>query len=236
MLVPEARRRWRSDACDASYARTLSGLLMPITLVVLVGMVVVIGGMELLTFSEHGAMVAATASSTVAKVLRRGRGRPKKFDEPTRVVTLTLPESAVSRLLQVHSDLARAVLGLIDTTAPGRERGPAELVVFGRHAVISVRHTPTLERRIGVQLVPLPDGRALISFDSPRTVAELELAITDALDDRSLQADDRAVFEGIAAILRDARRDKHVVLQHRNIIVLEGAKRTRVKAIRVSNA
>lgn len=209
---------------------------MPVTLFVLFGMVVFVGGIELLSGSEHGALLAATASSTVTQALRRGRGRPKKFDEPTRVVTLTLPESAVARLLQVHSDLARAVLGLIDARAPAPERPPAELVVFGRHAVISVRHTPTLERRIGVQLVPLPDGRALISFDSPRTIAELELAITDALDDRSLQADDRAVFEGIAAILRDARRDKHVALQHRNIIVLEGAKRTRVKAIRVSNA
>lgn len=206
---------------------------MPVAALVLFGLVLCVAGIELLSLAEGGALLAATASSApVAKVLRRGRGRPKKFDEPTRVVTLTLPESAVTRLLHLHSDLARAVIGLIDDRVPAANRPPAELVVFGRHAVISVRHTPTLERRIGVQLVPLPDGRALISFDSPRTVAELELSLRDALEDSSLSVEDRAVFDSIGTILRDARRAKHVELQHRSIIVLEGAKRPRSVKVR----
>lgn len=206
---------------------------MPVAAVVLVGVLLSILGAELLSLFEGGVLLAATASSApMTKVLRRGRGRPKKFDEPTRVVTLTLPESAVTRLLHLHSDLARAVIGLIDDRAPVSERPPAELVMFGRNAVISVRHTPTLERRIGVQLVPLPDGRALISFDSPRNVAELELAIRDALEDASLSAEDRAVFEAIGGILREARRTKHVALQNRSIIVIEGAKRTRLPRAR----
>jgi hypothetical protein len=54
--------------------------------------------------------------------------------------------------------------------------------------------------------VPLPDGRALISFHQPKTVAELELLIYDALEDDSLDVEDRGVFEGISTILRDARR------------------------------
>ena len=54
--------------------------------------------------------------------------------------------------------------------------------------------------------VPLADGRALISFDQPRTIEELELLLYDALDDTRLTPDDRRIFQGIAAMLREARR------------------------------
>lgn len=167
----------------------------------------------------------AAAATSLSAVLRRPRGRPKKFDEPTRVVSLTLPESTIARLTQTHGDLGRAIVGLLaaDTTAKGR---PAELVVFGNYAVISVRPTPSLETRIGVQLVPLPDGRALLSFDAPKTISDLELSISDALDDPSLHHEDRAVFDSIRGILREARQSSEVALLRRTIIVLQGARRS----------
>jgi hypothetical protein len=58
-------------------------------------------------------------------------------------------------------------------------------------------------------------------------VADLELGISDALDDPALSGDDRAVFESLRSILRDARQASDVSLLRRNIIVLEGARRTR---------
>lgn len=169
----------------------------------------------------------AVASTSVSAALRRPRGRPKKFDEPTRVVSMTLPESAIERLSQTHGDLGRAVVTLIDRKSAPRARPAAELVVFGNHAVISVRPSPSLEHRAGVQLVPLPDGRALLSFEMAKTVAELELSISDALDDPQLSSDDRAVFDSIRGILREARQATDVALLRRNIIVLEGARRAR---------
>jgi hypothetical protein len=47
------------------------------------------------------------------------------------------------------------------------------LATFGRRAVIVVNPTRTPERRTGVVLVPLTDGRALIAFDESMTVARL---------------------------------------------------------------
>jgi len=173
-------------------------------------------------YGEGGWAVAGTSLSAA---LRRPRGRPKKFDEPTRVISMTLPESVIDRLSQTHVDLGRAVVSLIEGKTSQRVRPAAELVVFGNHAVISVRPSPSLEERVGVQLVPLPDGRALISFDNPKTIADLELSISDALDDTALNKDDRAIFESIRSILREARQATDVALLHRSIIVLEGAKR-----------
>ncbi|MGV3516477.1 hypothetical protein [Luteitalea sp.] len=169
----------------------------------------------------------AAASTALSGVLRRPRGRPKKFDEPTRVVSMTLPESAIDRLSQTDRDLGRAVVRMIDRKLSTRAAPAAKLVVFGNHAVISVIPTPTLERRVGVQLVPLPDGRALLSFETPKTIADLELSITDALDDPTLSRDDRVVFDAIRSILREARQASDVALLRRNIIVLEGARRPR---------
>jgi hypothetical protein len=170
---------------------------------------------------SDGLPLSAAAVPSLMAALRRGRGRPRKFTAPSRAVTLTLPEAVIARLSRLHHDLSRAVVGLTQRQAPRNERSPAELVVFGKRAVISIRSTPSLEKRAGVQLVPLPDGRALISFDAPKTIAELELTINDALEDPRLSGADREVYDGIRKILKDARQSRDVTLARRSIIVLE---------------
>jgi hypothetical protein len=72
-----------------------------------------------------------------------------------------------------------------------------------------------------VYLIPLPDGRALMSFDQPRTIEDLELEIYDALDDPRMTADDRQIFQGIGTMLREARRSRDISLLRRSIIVFE---------------
>ena len=76
--------------------------------------------------------------------------------------------------------------------------------------MIVVNPSRTLERRTGIELLHLPDGRALIAFDQTRTAAALELLIEDALEDRGLPAADREIFEAIADILKSARRSDRV--------------------------
>ena len=69
--------------------------------------------------------------------------------------------------------------------------------------------------------MPLPGGRALISFDESLPLSEIELRIGDALADPSFTSQDRAVFEAVADILRTARRDDRTSLARRSIIVLQ---------------
>jgi hypothetical protein len=149
------------------------------------------------------------------------RGRPRKFSAPSRAVTLTLPEDVLASLSAIDADLSRAVVRVAQTRRAARGPAPAELVRFGKRAVIVVSATRTLEEQTGVLLIPLSDGRALISFDETMTAARLELAIEDALDDHRLRPDDRKVFAAIRAILKSARRSGDVTLRQRNIMVLE---------------
>jgi hypothetical protein len=165
----------------------------------------------------------------------RRRGRPRKFAAPSRAVTLTLPEETLTRLATLDADVSHAIVRLCERHRPdARPRPPAELAAFGRRAVITIRPTPALERRVGVDLVPLPNGRALISFDRPQTIPDLELLLNDALEDRTLSTGERQVFESIRTILKEARRSSEVRLVRRNIIVLEYVSRPNAQAAEAS--
>lgn len=150
------------------------------------------------------------------------RGRPRKFVGESKPVTLTLPVDVIDALTASDGDLSRSIVRLASEAGPPKAHPPAELVSFGRHAVIAVTPSKTLERRTGVSLVPLPDGRALISFEQALSIPALELLIADALDDRALTPADRLTFQSIATILKDARRDAKISLMQRSIIVLRG--------------
>lgn len=151
----------------------------------------------------------------------RRRGRPRKFATPSRPVTVTLPDDVLDALGAIDADIGRAIVRLAQPEIGRRPHEPAELETFGRHAVIVVNRSRALESRTGVELIPLPDGRALISFEQPMSIAALELLLADAVEGTRLSDRDRAVFQGIADTLRTARRSTNITLQQRSIIVLE---------------
>lgn len=205
---------------------------MPMILRCLPALLLLVASSNLVLFAAEettlgGALGAAAvsltagATSPVSSALRRRRGRPRKFGAPARAVTVTLPETVIASLSLHNPDLSRAIVAVANNHTRANIKEPAELAVFGRRAVITIRPTSSLEHRAGIDLVPLPDGRALISFDQPKTIAELELLLGDAIDDPKLEPGDRKVFEGIRRILKDARQSKNVSLLRRTIIVLE---------------
>lgn len=160
---------------------------------------------------------------------RPGPGRPQKFGRPSRALTLTLPEDVIAALTGVDDDVSRAIVRiaqpLIADVVP---HAPAELAKHGDSAVIVIRPVAALERIPGVTLVPLPDGRALISLDDAMTISEFELKLRDALDDsRQIDRADRSVMASIADILKSARQTRGIALQQRRIIVLQTSRRRR---------
>lgn len=161
---------------------------------------------------------------TAAAIATPRRGRPRKFTVPSRPITVTLPEDVLAALTSMDVDLGRAIVRLAQPAVGKRPHPPAELATFGRHSVIVVQPSRTLERRTGVELLHLPDGRALISFDQSRTIAALELLIKDALEEADLPEADRRIFGAIEDILYTARRSDSIAMLQRNVIVLETRK------------
>ena len=150
------------------------------------------------------------------------RGRPRKFGRPAQPVTITLPDDIVRALRIVDPDLSRAIVRLAEKAGTALvPRPPVELTHYGHSAVIVVTPKKAIERLAGVALVPLPDGRALISLDRQTGVAEFEVRVRDALDIDGVPASERAVLEALGDILRAARQSRKVSLCERSIIVLE---------------
>jgi hypothetical protein len=161
------------------------------------------------------------------RFIRPGPGRPQKFGRPARAVTLTLPEDVLDALARLDEDVSRAVVRIAQPLAAEvGPHAPAELSKHGDTAVIVIRPVAALERIPGVTLVPMPDGRALISLDDSMSVYEFELKLRDALDDGDVARADLSAMQSILDILKSARQTKGVDLQQRRIIVLQTARRS----------
>jgi len=157
-----------------------------------------------------------------ASLVAPRRGRPRKFGRPAEPVTITLPDDVVQALRAVDPDLSRAIVRLAEGPRASLVARPAvELTHYGHSAVIVVTPIKAIRRLAGVALVPLPDGRALISLDQQVGVAEFEVMVGDALDADGVSPRERAVLESLRDILREARRSRRVRLRERSIIVLE---------------
>jgi hypothetical protein len=150
-------------------------------------------------------------------------GRPRKYGRPARAVTVTLPEDILGRLAATNADLGSAIVNLVERKTATRihQIAPAEIARFGRHAVIVVTPVKALRRLKGVHLVPIGDGRALISLDPSHSIQALELQVRDAVDRRDASPREREILESIAEILRTTRASREQSLEARTIIVLE---------------
>jgi hypothetical protein len=136
--------------------------------------------------------------------LKPGRGRSRKYGRAARAITVTHPEDVRRRLAGVHTDLGRAIVALAERNGHERAR-PARAAEIATYGIILVTPAKSLKRLSFVPLVPLDNGRALISLDHEHSIAELELDIRDALERRAVAATERAVLQTIGRILRQAR-------------------------------
>lgn len=154
-------------------------------------------------------------------------GRPRKYARPSRPVTVTLPEDVIEHLQRIDGDLGRGIVAMVErrrASAPSTLPA-AEVSRYGSHAVIVVTPLNALKRLPGVELVPVGNGRALISLTEPHSVPELELAVRDAAERTRARSAERQTLDAVAEILRQARVSPGISLQERTIIVLEPKRR-----------
>jgi len=112
-------------------------------------------------------------------------GRPPKFDEPSRPITLTLPDSVLEDLLRVDADRSQAIVKLAREAL--RKDGPeaplVQLVGVGQNrGVIMVRQSKALQRIPFVKLVEVGPGRCILALDSGNDFRTLEIGVLDVLE------------------------------------------------------
>lgn len=116
---------------------------------------------------------------------KKTAGRPSKFSEPSRPVTVTLPERVLNKLQQINSDRGQAITKAVDILVADsrQQRPPLEIVpICDGQGMIVIGYSKVLSRIPGVQLVEISPLRYLISLQPGGSVDAFELALIDLLD------------------------------------------------------
>jgi hypothetical protein len=160
------------------------------------------------------------------RIARGKRGRPPKFGCPAQVVALTLPQDVVDGLRRIDGDLAWAVVRLYEREAgrarmPRGDRAIAELVRIAERRHLIVVDRAALTRLPGVTLIPVSPTRAFAALEPGLGLNDLELAVSERLDDADLDEREHRALARLRAQLRRWRRDRGLRFHIRAIIEVE---------------
>jgi len=159
------------------------------------------------------------------------RGRPQKFGRPSQVVALTLPEDVIRGLRKVHSDVGWAIVALFEKSparaALEREALPdVELVTVADRRSLIVVNRAAFRHLAGVSIVPLHGDRAFLAIEEGRGMTDLELAVIDSLDDRTVEPRERKALQSLRTQLKKWRHDRTLRFHAKSIIVAERLSRS----------
>lgn len=120
------------------------------------------------------------------KQRKKSGGRPPKFDEPSRPVTLTLPERTLHELRQVDADPGRAIVKLATWALQngGKHEPLVEIVKSSDEVgIIVIGPCLALTQIPFLHLVEVGPARYLLALDSGHDFKALEIAIRDIVED-----------------------------------------------------
>ncbi len=141
-------------------------------------------------------------------------GRPPKFAEPRRPITVTLPERTLRRLEEVDRDRARAIVRLADHRCCHGESESVEVEVVEiapGSGIILVGPMRALGRIGLLKLVEVAPRRFLLTIPSGTAIESLEMEILDALESLPAHEEsERAGLEQLRQIINQQRKKKAV--------------------------
>jgi hypothetical protein len=114
-------------------------------------------------------------------------GRPRKFSESSRPITVTLPERTLNLLTSIDSDRARAVVKATDWAIQAGEdkiNPPVQIVEVQKgKGVIIVGPSQHLRLIPFLQLVEIAPARFLLIIPPGTSMETLEVAVTDLIEE-----------------------------------------------------
>lgn len=117
-------------------------------------------------------------------VPKKQRGRPRKFDESSHPITITLPDRVLRFVDAMGPDRARALVRAVDhLQASTPHDGPLVKVVevASEVGIIVVAPSATLRKIHGLRLVEVAPARYLLTLLHGFSPADLEIALSDIL-------------------------------------------------------
>lgn len=137
---------------------------------------------------------------------KAGGGRPPKFSEPSRPITLTLPESTLEGLRLIDSDRGQAIVKLTQQALRENDQALPRVEIMEMAAnigMIVIGPSSALRRIPFLHLVEVAPARYLLALEPGNDFKNLEIAIHDVLED--VPEDDLRERELIAQLLQHIR-------------------------------
>ena len=154
---------------------------------------------------------------------RHQGGRPPKYNEPSRPITVTLPDSTLEQLAAIDPDRGKAIVRLAQNMVDSqREWNGVELAqAGGSGAIILVGRCPALERVSFLHLIEVAPGRHLLALEQNHDFESLELAVQDLLDEEAtLSPGDLHVLKSLRTLIGQLRRANRFSLAE--ILLIDG--------------
>lgn len=140
---------------------------------------------------------------------KKAGGRPPKFAEPRRPITVTLPERILRKLQSVNNDLCRAIVKCVEAVTGESDRPlkQVELIeVSPGQALIIIGPCSALLQVKWLRLVEIAPARYLLVLPSGTQVEVLEVAIHDLLVDQDLADNERKLLSELRDVIGHQRR------------------------------
>ena len=113
-------------------------------------------------------------------------GRPRKFAEASRPITVTLPERTLRQLAAIAHDRARALVRVTDMALPDAVPGEelVDVIEVARGlGIILVGPSRRLRELPLVRLVEVAPSRYLLTIPTGTSISQVEVALSDVLED-----------------------------------------------------
>lgn len=158
---------------------------------------------------------------TSPKSVSKG-GRPAKFDEPSRPVTITLPDRILDRLTEIDGDRARAIVKAVEDVlgeTSARTEEVRELRFDKDETLLVVSDNRLLRSIPWLTMIEIAPGRHLISLKKGISIEKLEVTLCDILDaQHDATPPERRTLERLLECIRAPRRNR--ALRTEEILVI----------------
>jgi hypothetical protein len=135
------------------------------------------------------------------------KGRPPKFQEPRRPITVTLPETTLARLAACDPDRAKAIVKVTNAALSPTGRKPIELVeVMPGLSIIIVGPSRYLQKIRWLRLIEVAPSRFLLTIPTGTVVDSLELAVVDMVQNLKPSEEwEKSLLEALRDLMRHVR-------------------------------
>ena len=145
---------------------------------------------------------------------KKSGGRPPKFKEARRPITITLPERTLHQLAAIHPDRARAIVKSVEAMA-GAEGQTDDLVklveVLPGKSLVMVGPCCSLQKIQWLQMAEIVPGRYVLILPSGQPVDSLEVAVMDLIEHLTPEfAHEKPLLDSLRILLTKLRRGKKI--------------------------